>query len=115
MRSRRVVVLAIVLGLRLTPCVVAAQRASPDPESAEAKTARLAWFREAKFGLFIHWGLYAIPAGRVEGQARVPGIGEWIMNRAKIPVARVRGARRAVQPGEVRRRGLGARSPRTRA
>jgi len=43
------------------------------------------WFREAKFGLFIHWGLYAVPAGEWKGQA-IPGIGEWIMNRAKIPV-----------------------------
>jgi alpha-L-fucosidase len=55
--------------------------AAPDP----AKEARLAWFREAKYGLFIHWGLYAIPAGEWKGKA-VPGIGEWIMNRAKIPV-----------------------------
>ncbi len=44
------------------------------------------WFREAKFGLFIHWGLYSIPAGEWKGKA-VPGIGEWIMNHAKIPVA----------------------------
>ena len=43
------------------------------------------WFREAKFGLFIHWGLYAIPAGEWKGQP-IAGIGEWIMNRAKIPV-----------------------------
>ena len=35
--------------------------------------------------MFIHWGLYAIPAGEWKGQ-QVPGIGEWIMNRAKIPV-----------------------------
>ena len=26
--------------------------------------ARLAWWREALFGMFIHWGLYAIPAGK---------------------------------------------------
>ncbi|HXB73148.1 MAG TPA: alpha-L-fucosidase [Candidatus Acidoferrales bacterium] len=47
--------------------------------------AKMKWFREAKFGLFIHWGLYCIPAGEWKGQP-VPGIGEWIMNRAKIPV-----------------------------
>jgi len=46
---------------------------------------KMAWFREAKFGLFIHWGLYAVPAGTWKGQ-QIPGIGEWIMNRAKIPV-----------------------------
>jgi alpha-L-fucosidase len=67
-------------------CAVAqplAQQASPAPDPQ--KEARLAWFREAKYGLFIHWGLYAIPAGEWKGE-RVPGIGEWIMNRAKIPV-----------------------------
>jgi alpha-L-fucosidase len=55
------------------------------PASADAKAQRLAWFHEAKFGLFIHWGLYAIPAGEWKGQP-VAGIGEWIMNRAQIPV-----------------------------
>ena len=50
-----------------------------------AKAKRLAWFHEAKYGLFIHWGLYAIPAGEWKGK-RIPGIGEWIMNRAQIPV-----------------------------
>jgi alpha-L-fucosidase len=48
--------------------------------------ARLDWFRDAKFGLFIHWGLYAIPAGVWKGQD-IPGIGEWIMHKARIPVA----------------------------
>lgn len=47
---------------------------------------RLNWWREAKFGLFIHWGLYAIPAGIWQG-AEVAGLGEWIMLRARIPVA----------------------------
>ncbi|MBI2940463.1 MAG: alpha-L-fucosidase [Chloroflexi bacterium] len=47
---------------------------------------RLDWWREARFGLFIHWGLYAIPAGEWKGEF-VPGIGEWIMHRARIPVA----------------------------
>jgi len=63
----------------------AARAQAPDPASDQAKQARLAWFREAKYGLFIHWGLYAIPAGQWKG-ARVPGIGEWIMFRARVPV-----------------------------
>ena len=57
-----------------------------DTETPEQKNERMRWFREARFGMFIHWGLYAIPAGRWNGQ-EVPGIGEWIMNRASIPVA----------------------------
>lgn len=48
--------------------------------------ARLQWFHDAKFGLFIHWGLYAIPAGVWAGQP-IAGIGEWIMQRARIPRA----------------------------
>jgi alpha-L-fucosidase len=50
------------------------------------KDPRLDWWREAKFGMFIHWGLYAIPAGEWKGE-KIPGIGEWIMLRARIPVA----------------------------
>jgi alpha-L-fucosidase len=48
------------------------------------KDHRLNWWREARYGLFIHWGLYALPAGRWNGQ-EIPGIGEWIQQRAKIP------------------------------
>jgi alpha-L-fucosidase len=55
-------------------------------QRAEARRdPRLDWWREARFGMFIHWGLYAILAGRWKGEA-IPGIGEWIMERARIPV-----------------------------
>ncbi len=47
---------------------------------------RLAWWQEARFGLFIHWGIYSVPAGVYNGN-EIPGIGEWIMNNAKIPVS----------------------------
>lgn len=43
------------------------------------------WFRDAKFGMFITWGLYSELAGEWNGK-RYYGIGEWIMRRAKIPV-----------------------------
>ncbi len=46
---------------------------------------RLDWWREARFGLFIHWGLYSIPAGVWNGR-EWPGIAEWLMYRAEIPV-----------------------------
>ncbi|RPJ32459.1 MAG: alpha-L-fucosidase, partial [Planctomycetaceae bacterium] len=49
------------------------------------KDERMAWWRDARFGMFIHWGLYAVPAGTYNGK-RVDGIGEWIMNNGKIPV-----------------------------
>ena len=53
------------------------------PKSTE--TDRLKWWREARFGMFIHWGLYAVPAGVWKGR-QIRGIGEWIMRRAQIPV-----------------------------
>ena len=46
---------------------------------------RMEWWREARFGMFIHWGVYAVPAGTFRGQ-KINRIGEWIMNRGKIPV-----------------------------
>lgn len=57
-----------------------------DTETPEQKSQRMQWFRGARFGMFIHWGLYAIPAGRWQGK-EIPGIGEWIMNTGSIPVA----------------------------
>jgi alpha-L-fucosidase len=49
------------------------------------KDKRMAWFREAKFGMFIHWGLYAVPAGVWNGK-EVPGAAEWLQFTAKVPV-----------------------------
>ncbi len=63
------------------------------------KSERLKWWRDARFGMFIHWGLYAIPAGEWKGE-QVPGIGEWIMNRAKIPVKEYEQLARQFNPTE---------------
>ena len=46
------------------------------------KDVRMEWWREAKFGLFIHWGVYAVPAGKYGENT---SYGEWIMHSAKIP------------------------------
>ena len=66
------------------------------------------WWREARFGLFIHWGLYAIPAGEWNGKT---DYGEWIRDTAHIPRRGVRdscargGTRRSSTPtpGRARR------------
>ncbi len=47
---------------------------------------RLKWWKEARFGLFIHWGIYSVPAGIWQGKP-VPSLGEWIMYNGKIPIA----------------------------
>ena len=54
-----------------------------------AQESRMKWWRDARFGMFIHWGVYAVPAGIYKGQ-KIERIGEWIMNRGKIPVAEYR-------------------------
>ncbi|MBW4889407.1 alpha-L-fucosidase [Mucilaginibacter sp. HMF5004] len=55
-------------------------------ETEEHRKARMQWWTEARFGMFIHWGIYSVPAGIYEGK-EIPGIGEWIMNKGKIPMA----------------------------
>ena len=64
-----------------------AQTLAPNDRFAETKEqhdARMRWWREARFGMFIHWGLYAVPAGEYNGK-RSERIGEWIMEWANIP------------------------------
>ncbi len=55
-------------------------------ETREQRDSRMKWWREARFGMFIHWGVYSVPAGTYHGK-QIGGIGEWIMNTARIPCA----------------------------
>ena len=60
-----------------TPALTVKEMAEPlrypfANETPAQREARFAWWREAKFGMFIHWGLYAIPAN-----------GEWHMRKTK--------------------------------
>src|SRR5258706_4485620 len=77
------------LALVVAPMVLlAGQAAQPPAQRAidPAREKRLEWFREAKYGLFIHWGLYALAAGEWNGK-RSLGLGEWVMLRSAVPVA----------------------------
>lgn len=47
---------------------------------------RMEWWSQARFGMFIHWGIYTKLAGFYNGEAQ-PNSAEWIMNRGKIPIA----------------------------
>jgi alpha-L-fucosidase len=58
---------------------------------------RMKWWREARFGMFIHWGDYAQWAGLYNG-VKVAHGGEWIMNRGKIPVATYQAAAKNFNP-----------------
>ncbi len=82
MNTRR----AIILGLLLLTGSAAVARAQDfTKETTAQRAARMAWWRAARFGMFIHWGAYAVPAGTYHGE-RVAGIGEWIMSRAHVPI-----------------------------
>ena len=54
-------------------------------ETPEEKAERMSWFKEARFGMFIHWGVYSVLGGTYQGE-QVPGISEWIQQSAAIPV-----------------------------
>jgi len=96
MRNRKI--LCSISGRLLTVCillllfvcgVVGRVEASSWPyqdETVQQRDGRLGWWRQGRFGMFIHWGVYSVPAGTYKDK-RIDGIGEWIMNRGKIPVA----------------------------
>jgi len=84
--TRRALTAALVWMAILCTAVPAQEIVGQPGETAEQRDARMKWWREARFGMFIHWGVYSVPAGIYKGK-QIPGIGEWIMNRGKIPVA----------------------------
>ena len=56
-------------------------------ESTEQdRDARLKWWREGKFGMFVHWGVYSTTGGLYNGK-KLPSSAEWMMCRGKIPIA----------------------------
>jgi alpha-L-fucosidase len=54
------------------------------PAGADERDRRMQWFNEARFGLFIHWGVYSIPAGEWQGKTTY---GEWFLEQTKMPVS----------------------------
>ena len=73
--------LLFVLLLLLVSCQTSSHY--PAIESSEEHEERMEWWREARFGMFIHWGLYAVPAGEW-GESR--NHAEWIRTTAQIPL-----------------------------
>lgn len=62
--------------------VIACQPNQQEQTTAEPED-RMEWWRDARFGMFIHWGLYAIPAGEWNGTTNHA---EWIRTTAQIPL-----------------------------
>nr|WP_299071724.1 alpha-L-fucosidase [uncultured Allomuricauda sp.] len=56
-------------------------------ESKEDFNKRMAWWRDAQFGMFIHWGPYSVAGGEYKGETIAGWVGaEWIMNDGEIPI-----------------------------
>lgn len=51
------------LMLLIMSCI-AIQKNETSSDTVIDKDERMEWWREARFGLFIHWGVYALPAGK---------------------------------------------------
>lgn len=74
MRAWRTLVLLLALGgLAVSPPVARAEK--PEPGPGQADTRSVEWFRDARFGMFIHWGVYSLH-----------GRGEWVMEKEGIPI-----------------------------
>ena len=75
--------------LRILPAAIlmmpVLSRAEAGAPGEMTREQRVGWWREARFGMFIHWGLYAIPGGTWKGKVRDSGYSEWIMFDEKIP------------------------------
>jgi alpha-L-fucosidase len=64
---------------------ISAAQNDPPAKTTEAEhQAGIEWFRGAKFGLFLHWGLYTVPAGEWNGNK---GLGEWFQIETRMPGA----------------------------
>ena len=89
--------------LAAAPALSLAQEKAPPAEHAgryDDVMARNAWWREARFGMFIHFGAYAVPAR-----------GEWVAVAERISVEKYRPLRRELPAGRLRREGVGAARP----
>jgi len=78
------IIFIITIFMLLSSCSSQPKEKEKD-EAALKQDQKMEWWRDARFGMFIHWGLYAVPAREWKGE-RIPGISEWIMAHAKIPV-----------------------------
>ncbi len=74
------------LSICLAVLLVTAAMAQNDDGSAASKQndPKMQWWKDAKFGMFIHWGIYSVPSGKWGDKTNY---GEWIMHTAKIPRA----------------------------
>src|SRR5215218_3046203 len=79
---------ALATSLVVMSVLAARPAAAEEPTTVAAASVtsadRMAWFKDARFGMFIHWGIYAVPAGEWEGKTTYA---EWFQLQTKMPNA----------------------------
>ena len=83
-------IISAVFGQQIIPDNFPSSHLTEWEKMNESKNATFDWFKDAKYGMFIHWGLYSIPGGvwkgkKIEEYNNPPNVAEWIMHSAKIP------------------------------
>ena len=91
----KVILTTLVLMLLLSSQTVCAQLTTETPEQKQKK---MQWWSEARFGMFIHFGVYAQWGGMYHGHKMNKGGAEWIMNRSKIPLQEYKDSARNFNP-----------------
>ncbi len=102
MRNVKLLVILILLGGACQPSQKQNEASMKQPvnylkESTADFDQRMQWWRDARFGMFIHWGPYAVLEGEYKGK-KTEGLAEWIMNNDRIPIAEYESYAKQFQP-----------------
>ncbi len=73
------------LTLLMAFSIPAITMAAPSTDATPSLEARSAWWRNAKFGMFIHWGIYSVPADSTDRDGH-QGVAEWYLSNKQMPV-----------------------------
>ena len=98
-------IISIITGIVLFACTAQPDNQAGPAEVDNNREQYLDWFKDSKFGMFIHWGPYSNLAGEWNGkQVPVGSNAEWIMKNLKIPVTEYRELAREMNPVEFNAR-----------
>ena len=87
MRLKLILAFVAVVTMSVPHALIAQDKAETPAVRTEAEQdAHMEWWREAKFGMFVHWGIYSVVGGQYKGKD-LPNSAEWMMNRGKVPIA----------------------------
>jgi alpha-L-fucosidase len=97
--------LLLLTGIKVRSQQPASSQNQVSAETAVQKLQRLQWWQDARFGMFIHWGVFAVPAGvwngeKVHGRAGIPDYAEWIMYNKQIPLAEYQSLAKQFNPSK---------------